>query len=262
MYKFSNLQKMTLTALLLAFYIIATRFIGFYVTPMVRFSVGVPILIFSSLLLGPLPGAIIGALGDILGILIFNPLGTAINPFMPFTYALMGAAPGLIHMFFKKFQDKEKLSLIIFNSLLLVIWILIIVFSLYVNELTLFNKDNVVKINMVAKILIIVISFILMALISFFTYFINKKFKVKNMYKEKKVNIYEIAFIVIFIEVFFTLLCNSVFKWIFYELILGQTSPFILIFFPALLMAFIYIPLNTFLVISLCLLARKTIKNN
>lgn len=262
MFRFSTLQKMTLTALLLALYMVATRFLGIYVTPFVRFSFGIPILIFSSILLGPISGAIIGGVGDILGILIINTSGVAINPFMTISYALMGATPGVCMMLFRKYRDNEKISFIIFNGLLAIIWILILSFTLVTKQIELFNKDNrvILTLNVLAKSLIISLSLLLLIGISIFTYFFNRHFKNKSMFDNRIPNIYNVSFIVVFIEVFFTLLLNSLNKWLFYEVILGQTAPFILIFFPALLLSVIYIPMNTILVSYLCLLASKTIK--
>ena len=64
MFKLSILQRMTFTAMMIAFYMIATRFIMIPVTQAVRLSAGVAILIFSSMLLGPISGAVVGIAGD------------------------------------------------------------------------------------------------------------------------------------------------------------------------------------------------------
>lgn len=252
MRKFSLVHRICLTALLLAIQIIATRFVGVYVTPYVRLSIGVSVTIFSSLLLGPISGALIGGCGDILGIVLYNASGVAINPFITITYALMGATPGLFDMLFKKIKVDEKRGLIIYNALLLLIWIGVLAFTITTKEITIFN--NKLTLNIIAKILIPIITFIVMIAISIFTIFFNRHFKKKcEIYNELSTP-YEIAFIVVFIQIVFTLLINTWIKSAFYGV------RFEVVFFPALLLSFIYIPGNTIVVSYLLLLANKTIR--
>lgn len=252
MIKFNALQKMTLTAMLLALSIIATRFIGVYVTPYVRLSAGVSITMFSSILLGPISGAVIGGVGDILGILIYNPSNVAINPIITFTYALMGATPGLLMILFRKFKNRDKIGFITLNAFLLIIWTTIFIFVMVSNSVTMFN--HTFAFNTLARILIPIISFIIIILISLFTYFLNRHFKNKIKDDPRIPSPYQIAFIVLFIEVVFTLFINTGAKALFYGV------DFAIIFFPALFLAFIYIPFNTLIVTYLCLLASKTIR--
>ena len=177
MYKFSLLQRMTLTALMVSFYIIATRFILIPVTDLVRMSLGLPILIFSSILLGPISGAIIGGCGDLFGALFVPYAGLAINPFMCLSYTLMGAAPGLFMILFKKVKHNEKIGFIILNSFLALIFALSLVFVLVSKEIKMFY--NVFTLNTLSRLIIILIMFILCILISLMTYFINRHFKAK-----------------------------------------------------------------------------------
>lgn len=253
MFKFTKLQLITLTAVFLALDIIATRFLGVYITPYVRLSVGVSITIYSSILLGPISGALIGGGADILGILLYNASGVAINPFMTIAYAIMGAVPGLFIILFKKIKMNDKLSFIIFNSFLILIWIGILIFALNTTSIKIFN--NVLVFNLVAKILIPVISFIVMILISLFFVYMDKKFK-KNDEEKFSINFYQIGFIVLFIEVVFTLFINTFIKVFFYGI------AFEVIFFPALLLAFIYIPLNTSIDYFMLKLTSKIYKNH
>ena len=72
--KISQVQKITLSALFLALIIILTRITPLQnipVIPWIRISLGPALIIFSSLILGPIYGAIVGALSDILGIVLF-----------------------------------------------------------------------------------------------------------------------------------------------------------------------------------------------
>ena len=142
MFKFTVLQRMTLTALLFAFSVIATRFIGVYVTPFVRLSAGVAIIIYSSILLGPISGAIVGGLGDIIGILLVPAGSMAINPFITLTYTLMGAVPGLIMMLFRRLKKKDLIYSIIFFAFLLMIFISLTVYMTISNEITMFDMPT------------------------------------------------------------------------------------------------------------------------
>lgn len=257
MMKFSTLQRMTLTAMMLVLSIVATRFLGIYVTPYVRLSCGVAVTMFSSILLGPISGAIIGGLGDIIGILIMPVSGVAINPFITITFTLMGATPGLIMLGFKKFNNK-RISMLIFDTFLLLIFVGLLSFTFLATEITMFNITF--KITKIAKILIPIIGFIVLCLIHIFVSYFSRYFS-KFVNKDNRIpNVYQVAFIVIFVQVMFTLFINALAKWLFYALILKQNLPFELIFFPSLLLSFIYIPCNTIIVSYLCLLASKTIR--
>lgn len=93
-------------ALLIALNVVLTRVgsirIGGGGTEIVRIGFGGFPIIFAGIVFGPLAGGIVGAVGDIIGMII-SPMG----PYMPhFTLsaALTGAIPGLIMM---KCKDKE-----------------------------------------------------------------------------------------------------------------------------------------------------------
>ena len=88
--KIDSVQRIAIGGLLLALIIIFTRFLSFQnipLIPFVRISIGPALIIFASLLLGPIYGGIIGGLSDILGILLVpNALGYSINPFFTLIY--------------------------------------------------------------------------------------------------------------------------------------------------------------------------------
>ena len=253
MFKLTVLQRMTLTALMIAFYMVATRFIMVPVTPAVRLSAGVAILIFSSITLGPISGAVIGVAGDLLGAVVSPYLGNvAINPLMTVSYGLMGAVPGLIMMLFRKVKAKDIIYSILFFMLLSVIAISLTVYTSTANEVELFN--HVFKFNLAARIVIPIVAFILMGLFGLFTYLLNRRFKKRREEYPNLPSPYQISFIVVVIEVVFTLFINVLCKmWM-----MGLT--FETIFFPSLFIAFIYLPVNTLIVTYLCFLAVKVIK--
>lgn len=98
-----TVKEITYYAMLIALNVILTRIgsirIGGGGTEITRIGFGGYPIIFAGLVLGPIAGGIVGAIGDLVGMLMF-PMG----PFMPqFTIiaALTGIIPGLIMMMFK-----------------------------------------------------------------------------------------------------------------------------------------------------------------
>ena len=253
MFKLSILQRMTLTALMIAFYMVSTRFIMVPVTPYVRLSAGVAILIFSSILLGPISGAVIGIAGDLIGIAISPYLGMAYNPFMTISYGLMGATPGLIMILFRKIKAKDLIYSILFFVLLGAIVVSLTVYMVTANEVELFN--HVFKFNLAARIVVPIIATLLMGLFGLFTYLLNKRFKKRREEYPNLPSPYQVSFIVVVIEVVFTLFIN-----VFCKMWLMEIKSFELIFFPSLFIAFIYLPVNTLIVTYLCLLAAKVVR--
>jgi ECF transporter S component (folate family) len=99
-------NKLIALALLVATSIILTRFLSFYVpffgANTIRAGLGhVPILL-TGILFGPLAGAMVGAVSDVIGTLLFNPL-----PYFPgFTLsaALTGVIAGLMIKLLEKYH--------------------------------------------------------------------------------------------------------------------------------------------------------------
>lgn len=248
MLKTNLYNRITLTALMTAFYIIATRVTQVPVTSLVRLSAGPAVLIFASLLLGPIPGAIVGGAGDFIGAIAVPYMGMAINPFMTISYIFMGMIPGLIYRILKKINN-EKLLFIIFSFLVFLIWIVILIFSFISREVQIFN--HIYELTPITKIVVLVVSLLLSIITILFVFGLNWYFKRKYTTSEDMPSIYLIAFIVLFINMFFTLIINSIIKSLYYEL------PIDIVMFTSSLVAFIYIPCNTLIVSYLCLIIKK-----
>jgi ECF transporter S component (folate family) len=88
-------------AILIALQIILTRFLSIFIFPWLRFSLGFLPIAAVGMLLGPIPAALCGALGDVLGFFLF-PSGT----FFP-GYTLTAALTGLIYGLFLYGIHKE-----------------------------------------------------------------------------------------------------------------------------------------------------------
>ncbi len=121
----SSIHKITLSSMLLVLNVLATRFLR---TPLIgnmhfiRISLGPAIVIFSSLLLGPLYGAIVGSAGDMVGHFLF-PVGGEFNPLITIVYLLLGIMPWCLMQFTSHFRDtlKKPYFFILTMTLLLVL---------------------------------------------------------------------------------------------------------------------------------------------
>ena len=124
----STTKNIAYFGLLIALNVVLTRFgsirIGGGGAESVRIGFGGYPVIFAGIVFGPLAGGIVGAIGDIIGMIV-SPMGV----FMPqFTLvaALTGIIPGLLMLFFK--DPKAKTS---FGKLLFVIAIGQIITSVF-----------------------------------------------------------------------------------------------------------------------------------
>lgn len=105
-----SVKEITYFAMLIALNVILTRVgsirIGGGGTEITRIGFGGYPIIFAGIVLGPLAGGIVGAVGDIIGMMMF-PMG----PFMPHfsaIAALTGIIPGLIMKSFKEENSKTS----------------------------------------------------------------------------------------------------------------------------------------------------------
>ena len=128
-YNLSMVQKIALAGIfiiLIALFqkIFAVNYIP--VLPFVRISFGGPaLIIFSSILLGPWFGLLVGAASDIVGFYIFDPKMFGSAPFfqITFIYALLGFASFFIYKFFQVVKNEKLLltiEVVVFTLLFIV----------------------------------------------------------------------------------------------------------------------------------------------
>ena len=108
----SRTRSLVVTSLFIALSVILTRFASFRLLiggiEAIRIGFGALPNIMASILLGPLYGAISGALSDIIGF-ILSPMGPGYMPHFTLCSALMGTIPGVVVRFLNR--DKEKTSI-------------------------------------------------------------------------------------------------------------------------------------------------------
>ena len=153
------IQKICLSGLIMALVVIlqkvvAINYLAF--APFVRVSLGGPaLIIFASVLLGPVYGLFIGIGSDLLGYLVFDP--RMYPPYLQITaiYALLGFVSYFVFSFVFSIKNRKALS-IVEIVVLAVIWSVIAIFVLSRNEITLFSSTY--ELSVLSKALVCSIS--------------------------------------------------------------------------------------------------------
>ena len=149
------IQKICLAGLFIALIVIlqkvvAINYLAF--APFVRLSFGGPaLIIFSSILLGPIYGGLIGAASDLLGYLIFDP--RMYPPYLQITaiYTLLGVASYFVFSLVFSIKNRKLLSLIEIIVLSL-IWLGVSLYVVLSKQITLFSSTY--DVPLLSKILI------------------------------------------------------------------------------------------------------------
>ncbi|NLB48409.1 MAG: hypothetical protein GX813_00955 [Erysipelotrichia bacterium] len=158
----TTIQKISLAGLLMALTIVmqkvvAINYLAF--APFIRLSLGGPaLIIFSSILLGPIYGALIGLGSDLLGYLIFDP--RMYPPYLQITaiYTLLGLASYFIFSLVFTIKNKKIMAIIEIVSFAIT-WIIISGFVIMNEEVTLFS--SIYGVPLLGKILVPVISLVI-----------------------------------------------------------------------------------------------------
>ena len=170
------IQKICLSGLIMAIVVIlqkvvAINYLAF--APFVRVSLGGPALImFASVLLGPVYGLLIGIGSDLLGYLIFDP--RIYPPYLQITaiYALLGFISYFVFSLVYSIKNTKALTIIeiAFTS---IIWVTISLFMLLNNKITLFSSTY--DLTVLSKALVISISGVIFLAINLISNFIKPK---------------------------------------------------------------------------------------
>ena len=170
------IQKICLSGLIMALVVIlqkvvAINYLAF--APFVRVSLGGPaLIIFASVLLGPVYGLFIGIGSDLLGYLVFDP--RMYPPYLQITaiYALLGFVSYFVFSFVFSIKNRKALS-IVEIVVLAVIWSIIAIFVLSRNEITLFSSTY--ELSVLSKALVCSISGVIFAAIVLLSILIKPK---------------------------------------------------------------------------------------
>lgn len=212
------------------------------IIPFLRISLGGPaIIIFSSILLGPWFGLLVGAGSDVLGYFIFDPKNNAFFPQITAIYALLGFSSFFIFLLVKKVFG-EKIIKIVFPTFVTLAFIAVCLVIWLVPELHLYGGTYTLvlwqKITITASLL--VLSAILLVFIILYAK------------KNQQVNVYKIAFSLFLIEVLIMVIFGTLMKGLAFGF---ATYPMILL--CQIIVLFVNIPLNTVLITLLTNIIKK-----
>ena len=241
---------------ILATHIIRTPVLGSL--PFLRLSLGPALVIYSSLLLGPFYGAIIGGAGDLLGIFIFSGIEGEINYLITIVYTLLGILP----YYFEKITHKMRKSLqkpfIIFALMFIVLILLTCLFYAFPSTKAYF-ANGFGEISSWIEPLILSLTGIFDFAACFGLFFANRFFE-KN--KEKYASLpspYETALIVFLTEILLMVALKPLAFYLFYNFLSNNSwsISYGVLFSTMLVFAGLNVVINTFVVYWLLVFSKK-----
>ncbi len=238
----SPVRKMAFGAMLIALAVVFTciaKAVPMNLFPFLRFSPTPALVVFSSLFIGPIYGALVGVLGDLIPAFIF-PSGGDYNFYLSFVYALLGTLPWCLEKFTKRFPKlfSSPISLLIEMVVLLAVQI-----GVYYGTDALSPLGD--AFSYLAPIFLI-ITFLLDVGVIFYLYKRNKNLKKRKITAQKP---YETAFICFFCQVVIMDVLKSLAFYAYYSTI--ATSGNVVLFQTYYLMQLIGSPINFLIMIFL-----------
>ena len=250
-YNLSLVQKICLAGIFIPMVAIFQKIFAInYISiiPFVRISFGgAALIMFSSILLGPWFGLLVGAMSDIVGFFIFDPKMFGAMPFFQITaiYGLLGFSSYYVFKLVNKIK-RTKLLLIFELGTMLAITLTVTLFLLLNNSIQLYGV--LYEFDMLQRILIPIFTLILQGLLFLIIFLIDKSFKKKGI----EISTYHVSFAAFILEVTVMLIFGTIMKtWAF------SSTTFLAIFFTQLLVLFINVPLNTFLISYIINISKK-----
>lgn len=249
----SVVQKIALAGLFTALAAILNKVLAVnYIAavPFVRISFGGPaVIIFSSILLGPLFGALVGGLSDILGYFVFDMSSFPYAPWITLTYVLFGFIAYYVFYLAKKIKNEKAMAIATYTtmSLVFVISSLLIIFN---DKLRFFSAEY--DLNLTLKITLPLGMLALLVVIILFNYFFKRYFKKRNGDSELPFSIYQISFSLFILEILVMVLFGSLMK----SILFGFNLFPVIVLFQAMTM-FFNIPFTTFIISNIMLITKR-----
>lgn len=246
--KLSLTNKICLAAIFIVLAMICQKVVAINyiaVIPFLRISFGGPaIIIFSSILLGPWFGLLVGLGSDVLGYFIFDPKSNVFFPQITAIYALMGFVSYFIFLFVKKLIG-EKVIKAVSPTFIVLLLVGVILPIWLAPSLQLYGNTYILelwqKISITSALLVLTIILVL------FIFFYAKK--------NTDINVYKISFSALLIELLIMVLFGTLMKGLAFGF---TTYPVILL--CQIIVLFVNVPLNTVLITLLSrIIKRKNI---
>ena len=220
--------------------VVAINYIA--VIPFLRISFGGPaIIIFSSILLGPWFGLLVGLGSDVLGYFIFDPKSNAFFPQITAIYSLLGFASFFIFLFVKKLIGEKVIKVVapafIILALAAVISVICLAPSLKLYGTT-YSLELWQKISITVGL--VVLTTILVVFILLYAR------------KNADINVYQVSFSLLLIEILIMVMFGTLMKGLAFGF---ATYPVILL--CQIIVLFFNIPLNTILISVLTKITKR-----
>lgn len=232
------IQKICLSGLIMALVVIlqkvvAVNYLSF--APFIRLSFGGPaLIIFASVLLGPVYGLFIGAFSDLLGYLIFDP--RIYPPYLQITaiYTLLGFVSYFVFSLIFSIKNRKALT-IIEIIVMSAIWLSVSLYVLLNQQIKLFSSTY--ELTPLIKTLVPVLSGLILLSIILLSVFYKPK------YQDNKFDALHICFASFICDFFVLVIFGSIMKaWAF------GFATFLAIIICQLLVMFFNVLIDTFFI--------------
>ncbi len=252
--KLSLIQKICLAGLFTALVVILQKVLAINyiaIIPFVRVSFGsIALIIFSSILLGPIYGMCVGALSDVLGWLIFDPKTMGFFPTITILYGVLGLLAYFVFCLIRQLRNKKLLICVEYLTYALVLAFVALFIGLN-SQINLYGA--VYDIELWQKITIPCILLVLFLGLVIFNFFVGKFFEKK--YQTIAMSVHHVSFVSFICEIFIMVLFGSLMKAVAFGF-----ETYLAILLTQCIVAFINIPIST-IVISYALLLTKRYYN-
>ena len=251
--RLSTVQRICLSGLFIAIVTILQKVLAINyipVVPFLRISLGGPaLIIFASIFLGPIYGMMIGIASDVIGYFVFDPKTMGFFPQITAIYGVLGLLSFFIFWLLKLI--KNKTVMLIVEGVTFVGLLTFVSLFLFLNDnLQLYSSTY--NLLLWQKILIVSVLLVLLSVIFFFTIFFDKKFKEDKL----PLSPITVSFACFLIEAIVMVLFGTLMKCLAFGF---QTYPMILV--CQILVMFINVPLNTWLILLLCRITSRFYKD-
>lgn len=234
----SLIHKITMAGFLIALGVVLNKILtisSIPILPFVKISIGGGfVYLLSSLLLGPLFGAVIGVGSDVIGYFIFDMTSFGYFPQISAIYLLLGIFPFFLFSFVRFIKNK-KLMMGLEYSVFALVFIFVSLFLFLNKRFELYG--TVYTLELWIKFVICGILLLLLFLLIFFNFRLDRKFSDQKMF-----NIYQVSFVTFICEIFIVMLFGTLMKsWCF------GFNLFLPILMTQGILMFLNVPINSYL---------------
>ena len=242
--QFSSIQKITLAAMLLAIAVVSGTLLKLISVPhfgFISFSFTPTIVIFASLALGPVYGAVVGVLSDLLPAFLY-PTG-AYNVILTMVFALLGILPWLFEQITKHFRKSLDKPWIVYLMIGLLFAAVVVIF--YGTDLL---DKGISYYGEWFKPVVLAVNFVFDVLLCVALHFTNRYYHRQGEIYEKMPSPNEIALIALFCEILLLVFLKGV-AYYFYFFLIGSNTR--VDYWVIVSMLFMASPINV-LLMSVC----------